>query len=462
MSQFIRTNWSKQPWIFLAPNDLEDELAQCRDEGIDISGLADEFSALATLDLLLDEYQQRAEALLERIQTLPIRADYPYQEPIDLLGIRAARPVTTSLPQVELSDDTLYNKVLGAWLGRIAGCLLGKPVEGRKGAQIEQYLRAQGRWPLNDYFSFIAPDDIKAECNLGTFADDHLYVENINGMPEDDDTNYTVCGLAILKQYGANFTPADVGTFWLSNIPFMHTYVTERIAYRNLVVGIGPPDSARVHNPTREGIGARIRADFYGYACPGNPELAADFAWRDGCISHVKNGLYSAMSTAAMLATGYVCDDMVTVIRAGLAQMPANCRLAAAIEHVLQLYALGVCYEDAIADMRTRWKEESWYWVHAISNAEIVIIALLWGEKDFDKTICYSVLPGFDTDCNGATAGSILGMVLGASAIPAKWTSPLHDSLTSGVSGYHRVAISELASESVALIRKIQQSPVSD
>ncbi|MGB4716774.1 MAG: ADP-ribosylglycohydrolase family protein, partial [Bacillota bacterium] len=75
-------------------------------------------------------------------------------------------------------------------------------------------------------------------------------------------------------------------------------------------------------------------------------------------------------------------------------------------------------------------------------------------DLDFEKGICTAVQACFDTDCNGATVGSILGMMLGASNLPKKWIAPLNDTLQTGVAGYHRVKISGLAQQTVNLINR--------
>ncbi|MBT3286415.1 MAG: ADP-ribosylglycohydrolase family protein, partial [Victivallales bacterium] len=174
--------------------------------------------------------------------------------------------------------------------------------------------------------------------------------------------------------------------------------------------------------------------------------------WRDASISHVKNGIYGEMWVAAMLAAAYVLDDVSAVIRAGLAQIPAQCRLAVGIHHILDLHAAGTPEQAAFADIAERWDENVGHdWCHTISNAEIVAAALLWGEKDFGRTICISVMPGFDTDCNGATAGSVLGLMLGAKAMPAQWIAPLNDTLVTGLAGYHKVSLTDMAAKTVRL-----------
>ena len=454
MGKVTRKSFEGSVWLMLTHMELEIERKQCLEEGKDFSLVQAEYDELMKSDLTVDENQLRAEAFFDKTIDLPLVNGYAYIEPSSLDEIAAARPDQIDLPSTKLDKDVLLDKALGGWLGRSAGCLLGKPAEGRKSWDIEKYLKAQDRWPLDRYFSLTAPDNLAKEVGFNVDFP-AMFEEGIDGMPEDDDTNYTATGLAIIKQYGHNFTPENVMCFWLTNIPLLHVCTAERIAYKNFSHCIVPPDSAVYRNPNREWIGAQIRADFFGYVCPADPKRAAEYAWRDASISHVKNGIYGEMWVAAMLAAAYVCDDVQTVIRAGLAQIPSNCRLSSAIEHIIELWNAGTSYEDAIADIRTRWNETLGHdWCHTISNAEIVAVALLWGEKDFEKTICYSVIPGFDTDCNGATSGSVLGVMLGGSQLPEKWIAPLNDTLYTGVAGYNKVSLTQMAQETVELMIK--------
>ncbi|MBW7938126.1 MAG: ADP-ribosylglycohydrolase family protein, partial [Candidatus Omnitrophica bacterium] len=113
----------------------------------------------------------------------------------------------------------------------------------------------------------------------------------------------------------------------------------------------------------------------------------------------------------------------------------------------------------AVSLVHKRWNEQnSHHWCHTLSNAQLVAVGLLWGETDFGRSICRAVQPGFDTDCNGATVGSIFGMMHGTKAIPEEWTSPLNDTLETGITGYRMVRISELARKGFDLFLKHRTS----
>jgi len=447
----------KEAWLYLSKGDIETERLQCTQEGKDLSALEDEFERVMSLDLDDLRNQPAAQALLDRTAELRARPDFPYSEPSDLDGIRKARPADRPvLPALGLSTDELRDKAYGAWVGRVAGCLLGKPIEGWRRPQLWGYLKDTGRFPLSTYITRQAPADVLERHRV---PEGRCYIETVTEMPEDDDTNYTTTGLAILKRHGPGFTPNDVARFWMSDIPILHVCTAERTAYRNLVLLIPPPLSASTRNPYREWIGAQIRADFWGYANPGNPQRAAEFAWRDACISHVKNGIYGEMWAAAMIAAAFVVDGVPTAIRAGLGEIPVRCRLADDIRKVLTWHADGVGYDDAIERIHEQWDEARAHdWCHTISNAMIVSAGLLWGEGRFGDTVARAVQPCFDTDCNGATAGSVIGILLGAREIPREWTSVFNDTLTTGVAGFHRVRLCDMADETLQAIEAVAAS----
>ena len=276
------------------------------------------------------------------------------------------------------------------------------------------------------------------------------YADEINGMPTDDDTNYVVLAQVIIDKFGSDFTPYDVSRAWLEYQSKDSYCTAERVAFCNFIKGYEPPQSAVYKNPYREWIGAQIRGDYFGYINPGSPEKAAEMAWRDASVSHIKNGIYGEMLVAAMLAVAATTTDMEDIIRGGLSQIPYTSRLYEEILFILDGFKKGVPQKDVFESIHKKYDEYSGHgWCHTISNAMIVAAALLYGNGDYGKSICMAVETGFDTDCNGATVGSILGMANGIKSIPEYWTKPINDTLHTTIFGVGTVKISDMAKKTL-------------
>ncbi|NTW96558.1 MAG: ADP-ribosylglycohydrolase family protein [Erysipelotrichaceae bacterium] len=439
-----------QPWIRFAPEMLL-EWKQARDEGRDVRllrAVCEEIAKRAKTE----NQEEMAKSLKTQLDNAPVIKGYPFIEPSDYPGIQSAKPNRRHTFKLELTQDQLKNKLSGAWIGRISGCLLGKPVEGWQSKDLHKLLKDTQNFPMNRYIEKkdFTPYWEKQANPYATWAD------NINGIaPIDDDTNYTVFAMKLVQTYGKEFTPNDVLEAWLNWIPMFATCTAERVAYRNAGIGLLAPDTATYLNPYREWIGAQIRGDFFGYINVGDPDLAAEMAFRDASISHIKNGIYGEMMMAAMIAAAAASDDILTVIEAGLDEIPARSRLRKDIQVVLTWFREKMTYDEVIQQIHKLYDEgDSHGWCHTNSNAMIVVTALLYGDKDFGKSLCMAVQPGFDTDCNGATTGSILGMMLGETKIPELWSNPYHKTLATSIIGHNIVTVDELVNQTLELVKK--------
>ena len=416
------------------------EVVQRREQGHDVAAIERRLQRLlAAGGEAAADTETRLLAVLDELDALPPVVS-GYVEPSTLEEIRALRPDGPRRMATVAADAALLDRIHGAWLGRAAGCALGKPVEGWPKERIDSYLAFAGALPLDDFIPLaeghpegIRPRPFLDECTRG----------RISYMARDDDMDYPVLGLHILESHGPDFTSGNVANTWLSRIAYYIVYTAERVAYRNLVNGIPPPQSASFRNPYREWIGALIRADVWGWVSPGWPERAAEFAFRDAAISHTGNGIYGEMMVAAMMAASAVTEDVDEIIRVGLSEIPADCRLAEAVHD-----AAGWCRQSD--DWEQVWsrineKHGHYHTVHTINNAALVVMALLLGRGDFQRTIVLAVRGGWDTDCNGATAGSLLGMIIGAAALPEKWVGVFNDRLMTAVRGHEECRLSDLA-----------------
>ncbi len=442
----------KQNWIHFE-DDMLIEWRQAKDEGRQVDSLKEACEQLTKQPRSPAKTNTAAE-LFEKLNNAAVDKAYPYVEPSDLDAIRAGRPNRRHSFSSLINDVQLADKLSGAWVGRISGCMLGKPVEGYMRERLDKLLKSTDNWPLSRYMTSDAfSDEMIEELRINKEA---CWANNMNGIaPVDDDTNYTVFALKLVETYGKDFRPNDVLEAWLGWIPMLGTFTAERVAYRNAAAGMLAPLTATHHNPYREWIGAQIRGDFFGYISIGEPEKAAAMAWKDASISHTKNGIYGEMFAAAMIAAAASCNDVITVIEAGLDEIPLKSRLRVHIDLVLDWYGKGLSF-DEITDKIHRLYDESHShgWCHTIPNAMIVAAALLCGKKDFGKTICLAVQAAFDTDCNGATAGSVLGMMLGEKNIPGYWSAPYNKRTATAVYEYTDVSVAELVNKTIKIIDK--------
>ncbi len=429
---------------------LADEYRQCIDEGLDIEAYKEIFSEISKLPRSAVK-RRFGDTVFEIVMNAKIKEGYKYTEPSGLDEIRRLRRRSSITGKV--SPEIYKKKIEGAWFGRICGCLLGKTVEGIRTNELVPLLKETGNYPMHRYI--LRSDIDKIDVSKYKFGLLHRpYADLIDSMPNDDDTNYTVLAQKTIEKYGRNFTPLNISSMWLHCQPKDAYFTAEQVAFCNFTSGYEPPHSAVYKNPYREWIGAQIRADYYGYINPGNTELAAEMAWRDASVSHVKNGIYGAMFVAAMLAAAALSSNIEEIILSGLSEIPYTSRLYEEITNTVMLWRCGRSKEECFADIHKKYDEYTTYgWCHTISNAMIVTASLLYGKGDYGKSVCMAVETGFDTDCNAATVGSILGMANGMSSIPEYWTHPINGTLRTSISGMSSLKISYLVDKTMEHIK---------
>ncbi len=346
-------------------------------------------------------------------------------------------------------------RIRSAWEGRISGCLLGKPVEllsMREGhVSLATYLKDADADPLRDYVPPLAGRIPEARMNACKGRFDRAVW--------DDDINYSVLALILLERHGRQLTAADVGRAWLTLLPGGTTFTAERAAYATMlqeagngfVFGAEPGFDLALcsENPFNDWIGAQIRADVYGWVCPGEPALAAELATRDAELSHRGDGIYGAAFVAALGAAIPAESSLDVAIDAALATIPADSRCAEAVAFGRELTGAA----DAVARLHQRYDDLSP--VHTVNNLALVVWALTTGWADFSRAIGEAVAAGWDTDCNGATVGALWG--LSGRPIPAHWTEPWNARVEVTLAGMGEVTLDELVERTMQVAAELRE-----
>ncbi|HTJ82298.1 MAG TPA: ADP-ribosylglycohydrolase family protein [Polyangiaceae bacterium] len=445
---------------------LREELTQRRDEGVVVpDALASEIAALDPRA----PYDARIETLYDAVMALPEDAALAAAEPNELEAIRALRPAGPRDLGWAPADTEALERFHGAWTGRAVGCALGKPVEGMGMStdadgrvvgrlRIRDYLERRGDWPLRDYFSGRdAGDGARLWCPASQR-------EHIAFMEPDDDIHYTLVALGVLEESGPDFDWQTVARYWLAHIPIYSICTAEAQAiqtFQNRSTRPGcftcaatPAETRRHRNPYREWIGAQIRSDGWAWVAAGKPELASELAWRDASWTHERNGIYGEMMFAAIQAAAFVEHDPRRLVEIGLSEIPAASRLARGVRDVLGWVKSEPTFEACAARIENAYLGMSP--VHTINNALLSVAALFYGEMDTARAITTAVMMGHDTDCNGATVGSIVGAARGRTRFGEELAGRLHDTIKPRVAGFETVTMRELAVRTLAQFRRVE------
>jgi ADP-ribosylglycohydrolase len=404
----------------------------------------------AELSKLPDSYDAIS-SFAERIAASPMRSDWPYVEPNDLADILRECDPARPLGQISAIDPEIAERCAEtAFLASVAGCMLGKPLEEDLTlSEIRQAAQAVGEWPLNDYIS---------EALLDKLGHRHpSWNETTRGriqyVAPDDDMNYSILGMMLLEAHGSDFTTQDVMNAWLHNLTPLWTWGPERTilikaAIHSIDAKSGPsqeiPFETWVNhwNPESEACGAAIRVDAYGFACPGNPALAAELAWRDSHWTHRRTGIYAAMFIAAAIASAFVIKDPLTIFETALQFVPHRSRFYEVIVNSIRMVGESKDWLDGYERIHAKYGQ---YTHCQIYQEAATVINTLHFANNVGEGICMQVGQGNDTDCFGKIAGSLLGALYGPGSLERHWTEPFNDEIHVALANFYEHSLSGLA-----------------
>lgn len=400
---------------------------------------------------VLNRLEKLIKSQLDELKALQINNKLAESEPNALDRILKLRPEGPRRLWKNFNSEEYEERLEGAFLGRMAGCTLGAPVEFWSVQDMENWAKYTGdSYPPVNYWS-----RTRSPYSLRYDKSDFIaYTKNdMNRVPVDDDITYTLLGLLMVEDYGINFNTEDVGNAWLKYLPYACT--AEDIALKNLKAGVKAVDAAELNNPYCEWIGADIRSDPFAYIAPAYPEKAASMAYYDAYVSHRRNGIYGEMFFSAAQSAAFAVDNTIDAIRIGLTEIPRECGLSKAVRWALEEGKNIKSYKDARAAVDEHFKGMSG--VHTNNNACLTIFGLMIGQTDFTKVISETVAMGLDNDCTAATAGSIIGAVVGKKGIPEYWYKNFNNTVESYLIGIKEFKIDNVLSRFTVQAKKVYE-----
>jgi len=319
-----------------------------------------------------------------------------------------------------VSRSEYWDKVYACWLGKNIGGTLGAPFEGKK------------------------------------FVNDlDFYAQPVGEAAPNDDLDFQLVWLKMLEDHGIEVKLETLAEYWLKHLS-AYPWNEYGFCQRNLRRGLLPPVSGCFENYYVDEMGSPIRSEIWACIAPGNPQLAASYAWKDSCLDHSGGeGMYGEMFWAAVESAAFLVSDAEALIRIGLNMIPVHSQISRVIREALW------CYRNNFRWAEARERIVYWYGhnsaCHAVQNHGFTVLGLLYG-KDFGDKLCKAVNCGYDTDCTGATLGSLLGIILGTKGIPDDWKKGVGEKIV--LHKYTRLdnapkTVSELTDRVMAVAEKV-------
>ena len=310
-------------------------------------------------------------------------------------------------------------------LGKIIGVYLGRPFEGwtnerieRELGEVDYYVHERLNAPL-----VVTDDDIS-----GTFA----FVRALSENGNDPD-----------------LTAAQIGDWWRNTIIEGRTILwwgglgqsTEHTAFLRLKAGLRAPDSGSiaVNGATvAEQIGAQIFADGWGMVCPGDPAKAAHFAGLAASVSHDGAAKHGAQVVAAMEALAFIEPNLDALLDAAAGLIPRESIIHRLIGDVRAwASANGDDWRATFKQIQKLYGYDTFNSnCHIVPNHAVILLGLLHGRGDFQRSLMITNTAGWDTDCNSGNVGCLLGIRNGLAGLDKgpsdagpDWRGPVADRL---------------------------------
>lgn len=316
---------------------------------------------------------------------------------------------------VSVSSDRFADQTRAAWLGQLVGAAAGTALEGYTAENIAEVFG-----PIRDYV-----------------REPNTY---------NDDITFELAFLEAYRDKGAEITGTDIAARWTGMIPM--GWSAEGVALNNIRRGVMPPLSGSLENPFDEWIGGQMRGVICGMVAPGRAREAARLAYMDAEVSAAGNGILGEVFNAVLAARAYTLSDTRELLTSTIALFSRATEYGAVLAFALEACRTGADWQSAWRTCDEKYVEYNW--IHVYPNAAAQVIALWFGEGDFDRTLEIICGIGHDVDCNAAQMLCVIGIQQGSSVIAERWYAPLiQDDIVTYMRRPAKIAFDDLVSQTV-------------
>lgn len=352
-----------------------------------------------------------------------------------------------------LSADRLREAVEGYWIGQLAGNYIGFPFENLYQEEpipvlVERYYTWQDaereglKMNVNDRRAFLP-----------------ILADALGGAWSDDDSDIEFVYLHAVEEHGLDLSYAEAAEAWKRSIN-RFVWSANGEARRLMGEGLVPPATgSKENNRFWYRISSQLTTEIWGVFYPGMTEKGAERAQWAGAISTDDWATHPDRFFGAMFSAAYFEKDVAKLIGIGRNTLPDDSPFARGIDDCVGWHGELADWREA----RQRLHEKYYHQVGsfrvpepfagAVVNGLAAVLALLYGEGDWTRTVAIATSLGYDCDNQAATVGALLGMAHGAGVIPerftlempsrGRWSKPFNDTYINysrdGLPAYNRI-----------------------
>ncbi|HUX94447.1 MAG TPA: ADP-ribosylglycohydrolase family protein [Bacteroidales bacterium] len=286
----------------------------------------------------------------------------------------------------EITREELLNNLYGGWVGMLIGGLEGLPHE------------------------------FKYDTLPAASLPDFVYLPH--GARTDDDNDFELTHLYFMDKENIIKLPYPrIVDIWKAN---MNTgiWVANKRARDLMDQGIIPPATSDPENNTASSynLSGQFCTESYGMIAPGMPQTAADIGIHYAYIAVSGEPIQATRYWTSLISLNVFHKGPVEeVIKEALKSVDPASAMAEVVTDAIDIYHEN--REDWKAGRQRFYKkwviERNWNGNSTPSNGGMVLLSLLYGNRDFHKTLQYAMAMGLDADCNAATAGAVTGVNIG-------------------------------------------------
>lgn len=341
--------------------------------------------------------------------------------------ISASLCITLSLSAMAqdhtITRTELLDRMQAFWIGQLVGNYMGFPFENVYVDEpvpvlVDRYYTWQDasdtlRMNHNDHRSFVP-------ILLGAFE----------GSYSDDDTDIEFVTLHAVEQHGLDLTYEEITDMWKAHIN-RKIWVANRTARNLMDEGLTAPHTGSMeHNEHWFQIDPQLVNEIWSVFYPGMAGSAAERAEWAARITNDDWGTHPTIAYAVMISHAFFENDPKALVRNARAYIPADSPFYEGMVDVVRWHSENPDdwrkTRQLIHDKYYRYTTDDYEApvsvVSSLVNGLCGVMALLYGEGDFVRTVGLGVSAGYDCDNQAATLGGLLGVMHGMSAIPEHLT----------------------------------------